>query len=121
MIEDFLRFQVLLTQEIKEVFGSKVEVIVAGSLEKADELYNTHKEDIDLILMDTSLGNGVTTFALTKKISEEFNRPIISISTKPEYREIMMKYGCTHDCPKDEVKKFLLDSKVQLETWRDQH
>jgi len=114
LIEDFPQLQNMISEQIKVVFGEDTNVLIAGSLEGAERFYDLHVTDIDLILMDTNLGGGVTTFALAERIGQEFNRPIVSISTNPLHRQKMMEKGCTHECEKSEIFSFLLK-------WKEDH
>jgi response regulator of citrate/malate metabolism len=114
LIEDHQALQKMIEMQILEVFGEDVEVVIAGSLEKAEEFYEAHVRGIDLILMDTHLVDGTNTFALAKRISAEFNRPIVAISTDGFSRGIMIEKGwCTHQCEKSEILKFLTEWKKQ--------
>ncbi len=113
LIEDYDSLQKLITEQLKIVFGKTVEVVVAGSLKVAEELYEAHVRDVDMILMDTHLGGGENTFALAKRISMEFNRPIVAISTDEVARETLVKRGWrTHQCNKSDLLKFLTEWKV---------
>lgn len=115
LIEDYDSLQTLIKMQIVMVFGDCAEVIIAGSLQKAEELYEAHVGDVGMILMDTHLADGEDTFALAKRISMEFNRPIIAISTDSVSRATMVKHGwCTHQCEKSEILKFLIE-------WKEKH
>lgn len=112
LIEDYDSLQKLIKQQIVEVFGEDTEVVIAGSLQEAEDLYQAHVGDVDMILMDTHLGKGTNTFALAKRISMEFNRPIVAISTDEVARETLIKRGwCTHQCDKSDLFKFLTEWK----------
>ena len=112
LIEDSTQLQDLIKQMILRVFETSCDVVIAGSLEKAEELYEAHVGDVDLILMDTHLGKGTNTTALAKRISLEFNRPIIAISTDEVSRKALVKNGwCTHQCEKHEILNFLTEWK----------
>ena len=114
LVEDFPALQKLIPKIVRSVFGEDIVVLVSGSLEEAERFYEEHVRDIDLILMDTHLGKGVTTCDLAKKISMEFNRPIVSISTDKNSREYMLGNGCTHGCEKSEIYEFLTK-------WKSEH
>jgi CheY-like chemotaxis protein len=118
LIEDFPQLQSMITDMIKSVFGDDTKVFIAGSLEEAEALWEKHLEDVDAIFIDTNLGNGVTTYKLAKRIAEEFNRPLVpikplvAISTDPEARKQMILNGCTHECSKSDILRFLLEWKM---------
>jgi len=120
LVEDFPQLQELISLQIKIVFGEDVEIHITDSLQGADELYDKHIGDIDLILLDTHLKNGVTTFKLAKRIAKEFNRPVvkikglIAISTDRCARELMLREGCTYQCEKSKLMKF-------LRKWKEEH
>jgi response regulator of citrate/malate metabolism len=115
LIEDSTAMQSRISQMIKKVFGDETDVVIAGSLQEAEDLYQAHVGDVDMILMDTHLGEGTNTTALAKRISLEFNRPIIAISTNKDSRKTLINNGwCTHQCCKSEILKFLTE-------WKEKH
>lgn len=107
LVEDYVGMQKSLSDFVKIVYGKEAVVLIAATLIEAEAHFNKHADDLDFILMDTSLGKGVTTFELTKRISQTFKRPIITTSTDKEYREKMLKIGCTHECNKSDLLDFL--------------
>jgi len=117
LVEDFPSLQAMIADMIKIVFGDETEVVIAGSLEEAHKMWEEHLESVDAIFLDTHLGKGVTTYKLAKRISEEFNRPLVkikrlvAISTDPEARKEMVRHGCTHECNKSDIMSFLQDWK----------
>ena len=107
LVEDYPSLQIILPDCVKVVFGSDVVVLVAGTLRDAEVTVERHANELDLILMDTSLGRGVTTFDLVSRISKIFRQPIVAISTDELHRKKMIELGCTHGCPKSELREFL--------------
>lgn len=112
LVEDYPTLQIILPDCVKVVFGRDVVVLVAGTLRDAEATFYRHANELDFILMDTSLGKGVTTFDFVSRISKLFKQPIVAISTDELHRKKMVELGCTHECQKSELREF-------LEGWKD--
>jgi CheY-like chemotaxis protein len=112
LVEDYPSLQVVLPDCVKVVFGKDVVVLVSGTLCDAEATFQRHAHELDFILMDTSLGRGVNTFDFVSRISKVFKQPIVAISTDELHRKKMVELGCTHGCPKSELREF-------LEGWKD--
>lgn len=113
LIEDMDILQKMITGIIHRLMGEDVVVIVAGSLKMAEAKFAEHMKDIDLILMDTNLGKGETTFGLVSKISKVFDHHIVSISMDPNNHEGMLMAGCTDSCLKDELYKYIKERRFE--------
>ena len=107
VVDDFPAFQRMFTDLVKGIFGEGVIVLVASTLDEATKLFEENKSELDLILLDTSLGDGVYTYQLAKTMRKVFSRPIVGTSTDEKHRELMVKFGCTHSCNKTEVGDLL--------------
>lgn len=115
LIEDYPQLQGMISIQIRMVFGEDTNVVTAGTLQEAEDLYQAHVCDIDIILMDTHLSKGTNTTVLAKRISLEFNRPIIAISTDEDSRKALVKNGwCTDQCEKSDIRAFLTE-------WKEKH
>jgi len=113
LVEDYVNLQIALADCIKDIFGSNTVVLVAGTLLEAENIFKDQADEIDFILMDTSLGKKVTTFDFTSRISKIFKRPIVAISTNDDNRKKMIQLGCTHECVKYNLREF-------LKSWKNQ-
>ena len=107
LVEDHPGMQISLAECVRVVFGKEVVVLVAGTLLEAEDFFKGHADELDFILMDTSLGKGITTYDLTSNISKVFKRPIIATTTDDSSQKHMMRIGCTHKCYKWELLEFL--------------
>jgi response regulator of citrate/malate metabolism len=106
-VEDYLQMQRALTDLVKEVFGLNTVVFIAGNLTEAQSIFAQHSLEIDLILMDTNLGNGDNTYQLTTDISKSFTKPIVATSIDKRNFQKMLDCGCTHNCEKADLMSFL--------------
>ena len=107
LIEDMDFLQNLIADIIHRHMGKDVNVLFAGTVTEAETIFNTHQGVIDLILMDTNLGRGETTFELASKISKVFPHHIVAISTDPDNHKGMILAGCTDSCLKEELAKYI--------------
>ena len=108
LVEDDGALQKCIADLFKLFFGNHINVLVAGDLLQAELLYIGHSMYIDIIFMDTGMGRGITTFDLTTRIiTKGFKKPIIAISADDNYRQHMMKLGCSHHCRKENIGDFL--------------
>jgi len=122
LVEDHVALQVGISDMIKLTLGHHVKVSVAGTVPEADILFEKHQEDINIILLDTSLGRGVTTFELTKCIRKRFNGLMLAISTDEDHRKVMVDdCGCDDECDKGNLFEYierLKAGRLQLERVR---
>jgi CheY-like chemotaxis protein len=117
LVEDDDCVQRMITQTVKAVFGEDTEVFVADSLQAVEVLFDQDIGDLEAIFLDTYLKGDETTFELAKKIALQFSRPllpIIATSASPAARSKMLANGCSHECSKSGILKFLLD-------WKEEH
>jgi CheY-like chemotaxis protein len=110
LVEDYKSLQISLSLLLRSHFGPETIVHVCGTIIEVEVTVSVHR-DIDLILMDTSLGNGVTTFFLTEKIRKEhgFTGPIIATSGNDDNHPEMLRRGCSHACLKEKIGDFLIE------------
>ena len=107
LVEDSVPMQIMIRDTFWHLCGRDVVVLVADTPVEAELIFNGHNSDLDLILLDSRLKRGTTTFELAKKISPVFDRPIIAISTDEDYRRQMLKCGCTDECAKYDLLAYL--------------
>jgi CheY-like chemotaxis protein len=109
LVEDYVPLQERIKILLHDHFGEQTKVHVAGTIIQAEIMISIHKKEIDLILMDTNLGGGITTFFLTEGIRKQhqFQGPIVATSTDNRNHAEMLHRGCTHACLKGEIVEFL--------------
>jgi DNA-binding NarL/FixJ family response regulator len=90
-------------------FGSGTQVHITGTIVTTEVLVSAHKDYLDLILMDTSLGNGVFTFDLTERIRKfhGYRGQMIATSIDEGNHPIMIKRGCSDAWLKHEIRERL--------------
>lgn len=106
VVEDFPELQKAIKTILINFFGKHTEVLIAGTLEEAEKLFEDHR-NLDLIFLDTSLGKGITTFGFAKKITKVFNGSVVAISSDDDYRRHMVTLGCTYECGKESIYNFI--------------
>ncbi len=84
------------TQEIfKKILGEDVELLQAHNLKEAEDLYEEHKESIDLIALDGNVPVQWSRFKnaveLAKHIRTEYRNVLYSISLSDEIRNRFRK------------------------------
>ena len=107
LVEDSVPMQGMIRDTFRYLCGRDVVMLVADTPVEAELIFNGHNSDIDMILLDSRLKHGTTTFELAKKIRPVFDRPIIAISIDEDYRRQMLKCGCTGECPKSDLLAYL--------------
>lgn len=104
VIEDY----VVLSKMWRKLLSDIAFVLTAETLLQGQELFDKHKEGLDLIAVDGEINGSINnTVVLVKKIIREFpSAKIIAISGDPDNNEILMKAGCGHSiCKQETVKK----------------
>jgi len=77
--------------------GNDVDLIVAESLEKAEDILSLHN-DFDIIFWDLDLGNGETSLELTKATRARFPHLLmVATSANILRRKEQMDYGCNYE------------------------
>ncbi len=106
IVEDVDRYQQQYARELQ----GKVTVLPARSITEARKLFSEN-EDSDLIVMDACVDNDESpdTRELVSAIRRTFNGPMIASSGLPEYRDILVEWGCSHKASKDDVPKKVLE------------
>lgn len=110
-----MNYKILLIEDEPDIhdliqyeLGSNFQVTSAYSLQEAEEKlinYNWY----DAIVVDGCVpGNILNTRPLILKLKKEgYKKPIISISSYPEYRKKMLEYGCNYESSKKDVAKLV--------------
>jgi len=70
VVDDQLSIQVGIERAVRMVFGADTVVFVAGNYSDAKSAFLLNGHDLDIILMDTNLGNGITTYSLVEYIHQ---------------------------------------------------
>lgn len=75
-----------------------VEVIDAPTFEQAEGLFLSHRGNIDLIIMDSSLGGArIDTLPLVRRIRNEgYDGPMLTSSISHENQQTFLQAGCSH-------------------------
>ncbi len=95
---------------LKELLSGVLEVVTAVSVEEAREKFAANP-DIVAIAVDGSIEGFSASSELpnTPVLVTEFRRtftgPIIAISNRQEFQELLMAAGCDHQCEKGRVHK----------------
>ncbi|AKM84012.1 MAG: hypothetical protein UR79_C0001G0254 [Candidatus Campbellbacteria bacterium GW2011_GWD1_35_49] len=101
VIEDY----VVLSKMWRKLLSDVAFVLTAETLQQGQELFNKHKEGLDLVAVDGEVHGSVNnTVVLVKKIVGEFpSSKILAISGDPDNNKILIKAGCEHSVIKQEV------------------
>lgn len=104
LIEDDKLFHDLLKEELTGSFYVESAYTINEAMDKLKNL-----EKYDAVLLDGCVpGDTLNTVPLIKYIiGEKYKKPIIAISSYPEYRKEMLLFGCTHESPKEDVAHLL--------------
>jgi len=103
LVEDDVSLQRCISRLITGTFGAHIIVLIAGTIDEAELIFDGHNQEIDIIFLDTHLDRNVTTFEFTRRISKVFKNSIVAISSNDNDRQDMMKLGCTHECRKSDI------------------
>ncbi|OGD68524.1 hypothetical protein A2996_01140 [Candidatus Campbellbacteria bacterium RIFCSPLOWO2_01_FULL_34_15] len=103
IIEDFAE----LLRLWKKLLSNEAFVLTAETLQQAEELFQRHKKEIDLIAVDGEVNGPVNnTVILIKKITEEFpSAKILAISGDDNNNKILINAGCGHSVTKPDTWK----------------
>ena len=106
IVEDLEKYQSKFAAEL----AGKVSVLQAFTLYHGLALFEEHKDELAAIAMDACVpGDRPNSFGLVCKMRlAGFSGPMIAISSLYEYRQELMRAGCDHQCPKDDLPKVLL-------------
>lgn len=90
---------------------AQVTVVSAMSLEEAEQYIDERLGEFSGILMDGCMNDGgPDTEPLIRLIREKgFEGPLIAMSGLGAYRDMMVKWGCTHKAPKHDAATLMLD------------
>lgn len=107
IIEDFT----VLLRLWKKLLSNEVFVLTAETLQQAEELFQKHKKEIDLIAVDGEVHGPVNnTVTLVKKILDEFpSNKLLAISVDEDNNEILMNAGCGHSVNKLDTWKKIIE------------
>lgn len=109
VVEDEVIIQKLIAKVLHRL---GLEILSAKTLEAACKLFQTHLEEILMIVVDGSIetADQLDTEPLVKKMRESFDRPIVAISAREEFNLILMQIGCTHYGQKPDIIDPILDA-----------
>jgi CheY-like chemotaxis protein len=78
-------------------------ILAACSMQHARKQFAQHP-DLAMIVMDACVpGNHPTTLPLVREFREQFQGPIIAVSSIDHYRKALLAAGCDHECDKSDV------------------
>ena len=105
VVEDSVPVQ----EKFAKALSDKVELLQAHTLWQGQMLFNEHKDDLAVIVMDACVpGDRPNSIGLIRLIrAEGFKGPMIAISSLYEYRMRLIEAGCSHECPKDSLPALL--------------
>jgi DNA-binding NtrC family response regulator len=103
VVEDITDFHSIWQQKLADT----ITILSATTIEEAADLFSANPS-IDAIALDACVpGDDLNTLPLLKLFKRTFNGPIIAISGSSEYRETLVKHGCTHECQKRDLPQTL--------------
>lgn len=109
VIED----EVIIQRLIKNVLRRfELEVLSALTLSEACDLFQLNQEEIIIVVIDGSIEtpDKLDTIPLIRKISENFDRPIVAISSREDFNQALLQNGCTHYGQKPDIIDPILDA-----------
>ena len=83
--------------------GRDFELLQAYTIKEGEALFAKNSREIELIVMDGSLPDGIGDELVRKIRNSGFLGPIITSAGYPAYRDRMMELGCTHQSSKEGV------------------
>jgi hypothetical protein len=88
-----------------------VEVVKATTLDELYTVFDEYKHLIAAVILDGCIpGHHVnTTWFVRNARRDGFVRPIIAASSLPEYRDEMVRAGCSHQAPKWDAVELVAD------------
>ena len=88
----------------------RVRGFVAESLEKAETML-PHLSDFALIVVDACVpGDDPNSMPLVRRIrAEGYRGPIIASSSVEKFRKLLLDAGCSHEVPKEEVPRLVVE------------
>ena len=91
--------------------AEKPSLLIARSISEALKQFELHKKDIKAIVVDGCLrpGGVLNTEMLTQALRRFFVGPMIASSTREDYRQLLLKSGCDHECRKEDVPKIVVE------------
>lgn len=94
--------------------GSQIRLLQAFTIHEANEIFMSHKDDINLIYIDGCVpGNQINTLELTKNLRANFHGKMIAISSVDDYNIELVKAGCNESLEKHQVTKHTLSSNLK--------
>lgn len=103
VVEDRTDLQSFWQQKLADT----ITILSATTIEEAEDLFSANP-NIDAIALDACVpGDDLNTLPLLRLFKRTFNGPIIAISGSSEYRETLVKHGCTHECRKADLPQTL--------------
>lgn len=100
-------------------------IVTASTLRELDVMYAKHREELAVIILDGCIpGDEVNTYGFITRVradmeSGAFTGHLVAASSLPQYRETMVRAGCTHQAPKKGAAELVLEllTITQEETW----
>ena len=93
----------------RNALGGKAVLLNAFSIEEAREKFEANS-DIDAIVMDACVpGHSPNTLFLVREFKKTFTRPMIAVSSDPDYLTILVNAGCTHKSKKNELPHRIIE------------
>lgn len=88
----------------------EITVITASTLEEAEWLYWQHRDELSAIILDGCVpGDYVNTIPFILTLTQDnFAGILMAASGDPDYRDEMVRAGCTHQADKWEAAKEIL-------------
>lgn len=91
--------------------GYGIKSVKAMSIRELCTTFFAHEHEIDAVILDGCIpGHSVNTIAFITIAREiGFTKPIIAASSLPRYRDQMVRWGCSHQAPKDTAADLAAD------------
>jgi DNA-binding NtrC family response regulator len=114
VVDDDRGMHLMLALRLK----GKAVLLSAHTLDEARALFAANRDSIRLVVLDGCLHSAFQvqtpdTLPLIPEFRATFRGPIIAASSFPDFRQAMVKAGCTHNCDRDwlsrEIERLLAD------------
>lgn len=95
----------------KELTDYGITVVTASTLKDLDGAFEEHEHQLDAIILDGCIpGHDVNTLRFIRQVRDKGCRvPIVASSSLPEYRDMMVQAGASHQAPKKEAADIVAD------------
>ncbi|MDO8470388.1 MAG: hypothetical protein Q7S63_00215 [bacterium] len=100
IVEDEVRW----SHVFKALLQNDVEVIIAFTIQSAEELFREHSSDLVVILMDAQMDAfAPNTMELTRTFRQSFAGPMIAMSSLHANLQLLREAGCDYEAEKDKA------------------